>query len=49
MECYEFSLSELYEQECNIPKKKVLVISNSKFSQETAVLRKIVVRAKTLP
>ena len=32
---------------CNVPKKKILVISN-KFSQETTVLRKIVVQAKTL-
>ena len=34
---------------CNIPKKKILVTSNKKFSQETAVLRKTVVQAKTLP
>ena len=34
---------------CNVPKKKILVTSNNKFSQETAMLRKIVVQAKTLP
>ena len=34
---------------CNVQKKKILAISSNKFSQETAVLRKIVVQAKTLP
>ena len=34
---------------CNVLKKKILVTSNNKFSQETVVLRKIVVQAKTLP
>ena len=33
---------------CNIPKKKIFVTSNKKFSQETAVLRKTVVQAKAL-
>ena len=31
---------------CNVPGNKILVISN-KFSQETVVLKKIVVQAKT--
>ena len=39
----------MYEQLYNVPKKKILVTSNNKFSKETAVLRKIVVQAKTLP
>ena len=34
---------------CNVPNKKILVTSNNKFSQEIAVLRKIVVQANTLP
>ena len=34
---------------CNVPKKNVLVISNDKSSQETAVLRKIIVQAEKLP
>ena len=34
---------------CTVSKKKILVTSNKKFSQETVVLRKIVVQAKTLP
>ena len=34
---------------CNVPKKNVLVISNNKSSQETAVLRKIIVQAEKLP
>ena len=33
---------------CNITKEKVLIISNNKCSQETAVLRKIVVQGKTM-
>ena len=32
---------------CNVPKKKNLVISNNKFSQDTVELRKVVVRTKT--
>ena len=34
---------------CNVPKKKILVTSNNIFSQEIAVLRKIVLETKTLP
>ena len=34
---------------CNVPRKKILVVSNNKFSQEIVLLRKIVVQAKTLP
>ena len=34
-------------KKCNLPKKKILVITNNKFSQETVVLRKLVVRSKT--
>ena len=30
---------------CNVLKKKLLVISNNKFSQDTEVLRKVVVRS----
>ena len=33
----------------NVPKKKILLISNNNFSQEIEVLRIIVVQAKTLP
>ena len=33
---------------CNVTKKKVLIISNNKCLQETAVLRKIVVQGKTM-
>ena len=36
-----------YMNKCNVPKKRILVIINNKFSQDTAVLRKIVVQAKT--
>ena len=36
-------------KECNVPKTKILVTSNNKFSQETAVWRKIDVQAKTFP
>ena len=36
-------------KEYNVPKKKILVTSNNKFSEETAVWRKIVVQAKTFP
>ena len=36
-------------KKCNVPKKKISVTSNNKFSQETIVLRKIVVQARTLP
>ena len=34
---------------CNVPNKKILVTSNNKFLQETAVLRRIVAQTKTLP
>ena len=34
---------------CNVPKKKVLVISNNKSSQETVVLKKIIEPAEKLP
>ena len=34
---------------CNVQKKKILAISSNKFSKKIAVLRKIVVQAKTLP
>ena len=33
---------------CNVPKKKIIVVSKNIFLQETGVLRKIVVQAKTL-
>ena len=46
MDCHQVN----FMNKCNVPNKKILaVVSSNQFSQETAVLRKIVVQAKALP